>query len=63
MICTDGSDRIIKPTSWVNLQSSGRYVMGKTAIYSYGPNGENDLGQNASEGGTKLQDDIATWHK
>ena len=65
MICTDGSDRIIKPTSWTTLQSTGRYVMAKTAVYSFGPNGENDLGQNAAEGNdaTKLQDDIATWHK
>jgi hypothetical protein len=40
--------------------------MGKTAIYSYGPNGENNDGKNISEGGTnvtKLDDDIATWHK
>jgi hypothetical protein len=37
--------------------------MGKTAIYSWGPNGENNDGKNAAEGGDKLDDDIATWHK
>lgn len=57
MINVDGKDRIRRP------DDPRKYISGKTAIYSYGPNGENDNGSNASEGGTKLQDDIATWHK
>ncbi len=57
MINTDGNDRIVRP------DDNTKYIMGKTAIYSYGPNGENDNGKNAAEGGDKLQDDIATWHK
>lgn len=62
MVCVDGSDRIIKPESWT-ASNNIRYVMGKTAVYSFGPNGENNSGKNASEGGDKLDDDIATWHK
>ena len=64
MICTDGSDRIIKPDCWSG--ASVRYVMGKSAVYSFGPNGENDSGKNISQGGDgvkKTDDDIATWHK
>ena len=62
MICVDGSERIIKPDTWSD-SSAKRYVMGKSAVYSFGPNGENNFGKNANEGGTKLEDDIATWHK
>ena len=57
MINTDGNDRIVRP------DDNTKYIMGKTAIYSCGPNGENNNGKNAVEGGDKLDDDIATWHK
>ena len=57
IINVDGKERIARP------DNNNKFIMGKTALYSYGPNGENDNGSNASEGGTKLQDDIATWHK
>ena len=57
MINVDGSERIVRP------DDTSKYIMGKTAVYSYGPNGENNSGKNASEGGDKLDDDIATWHK
>ena len=57
MINVDGKDRIVRP------DDSNKYVMGKTAVYSWGPNGENNNGRNAVEGGSKLDDDIATWHK
>ena len=59
MINIDGTERLVKP----DAPSSGKYIMGKTAVYSRGPNGEDDQGKNANEGGTKLEDDIATWHK
>ena len=59
MINVDGNDRIVK----ADCPADGRFVMSKTALYSYGPNGENNQGKNASEGGDKLDDDIATWHK
>ena len=59
MINIDGTDRVVKP----DVPSSGKFIMGKTAVYSRGPNGEDNKGRNASEGGTKLEDDIATWHK
>ena len=57
MINVDGKDRIRRP------DDTSKYISGKTAIYSYGPNGENNNGRNAAEGGDKLDDDIATWHK
>ena len=59
MINVDGNDRIVK----ADCPADGRFVMSKTALYSYGPNGENNRGKNAAEGGDKLDDDIATWHK
>ena len=59
MINIDGTDRLVKP----DTPSTGKYIMGKTAVYSRGPNGEDDQGKNANEGGDKLDDDIATWHK
>ena len=59
MISVDGNDRLVKP----DAPSNGRFIMSKTALYSWGPNGENNNGKNASEGGDKLDDDIATWHK
>ena len=59
MINIDGTDRVVKP----DVPSSGKYIMGKTAVYSRGPNGEDNQGKNANEGGEKLDDDIATWHK
>ncbi len=59
MVNTNGTERLIKPDN----PSSGKYIMTKTADYSRGPNGEDDQGKNASEGGGKLDDDIATWHK
>jgi len=64
MVNLDGKDRLIDPNK---LQSSGsekyKYIMGKTAVYSMGPNGVDDQGRNAAAGGGKLDDDIATWHK
>jgi type II secretory pathway pseudopilin PulG len=57
MINVDGRDRIVRP------DDNTKYIMGKTAVYSFGPNGEDNLGKNAAEGGEKLDDDIATWHK
>ena len=60
MINVDGHDRIVRP------DDNSRYIMGKTAVYSWGPNGENNNGRNIAEGGInvdKLDDDIATWHK
>ena len=57
MINVDGNDRIVRP------DDSNKYIMGKTAVYSWGPNGEDNNGKNAVEGGEKLDDDIATWHK
>lgn len=57
LINTDGNDRIVRP------DDSNKYIMGKTAVYSWGPNGEDNSGKNAVEGGDKLDDDIATWHK
>ena len=60
MINVDGTERIVRP------DDTDKYIMGKTAVYSYGPNGENNNGKNIAEGGTdvdKLDDDIATWHK
>lgn len=57
MINVDGKDRIRRP------DDPDKYISAKTAIYSYGPNGENNNGRNASEGGGNLDDDIATWHK
>ena len=59
MVNMDGTDRLIKP----DAPSSGKYIMAKTAVYSMGPNGEDNQGKNANEGGDKLDDDIATWHK
>lgn len=59
MISVDGNDRLVKP----DAPSNGRFIMSKTALYSFGPNGENNQGKNAVEGGDKLDDDIATWHK
>ena len=59
MISVDGNERLVKP----DAPASGKYIMGKVAVYSKGPDGEDSLGKNASEGGTKLDDDIATWHK
>ncbi len=59
MINTNGTERLIKPDN----PSSGKYIMTKTAVYSFGPNGEDNQGKNANEGGGKLDDDIATWHK
>ena len=59
MVNMDGTDRLIKP----DAPSSGKYIMAKTAVYSRGPNGEDNQGRNANEGGEKLDDDIATWHK
>ena len=59
MINIDGTDRVVKP----DVPSSGKYIMGKTAVYSRGPNGDDNQGKNANEGGEKLDDDIATWHK
>ena len=64
MVNLDGTDRLIDPNK---LESSGpekyKYIMGKTAVYSMGPNGVDDQGRNAAAGGGKLDDDIATWHK
>ena len=57
MINVDGKERLVRP------DDDEKYIMGKNAIYSYGPNGEDNKGKNASEGGDKLDDDIATWHK
>ena len=60
MINVDGKDRIRRP------DDTSKYISGKTAIYSYGPNGEENYGRNIAEGGSnvnKLDDDIATWHK
>ena len=57
LINIDGNERIVRP------DNNSKYIMEKTAIYSYGPNGENNNGKNAAEGGDKLDDDIATWHK
>lgn len=57
MINVDGKERLARP------DDDEKFIMGKTAVYSYGPNGENNQGKNASEGGDKLDDDIATWHK
>jgi type II secretory pathway pseudopilin PulG len=57
MINVDGKERIQRP------DNTSMYISGKTAIYSYGPNGEENNGKNAVEGGDKLDDDIATWHK
>ena len=57
IINVDGSEQIVRP------DDNNKRIMGKTAVYSYGPNGENDNGKNAVEGGSKLEDDIATWHK
>lgn len=59
MISVDGNDRLVKP----DAPSTGRFIMSKTALYSFGPNGENNQGKNVAEGGDKLEDDIATWHK
>ena len=59
MISVDGNDRLVKP----DAPSDGRFIMSKTALYSWGPTGENNTGKNAAEGGDKLDDDIATWHK
>jgi type II secretory pathway pseudopilin PulG len=59
MINIDGTDRLVKP----DTPSTGKYIMTKTAVYSRGPNGEDNQGKNANEGGDKLDDDIATWHK
>ncbi|MBQ7696332.1 MAG: type II secretion system protein [Lentisphaeria bacterium] len=59
MINTNGTERLIKPDN----PSSGKYIMTKTAVWSRGPNGEDNQGKNANEGGGKLDDDIATWHK
>ena len=53
---------LVKP----DVPSNSKYIMSKVAVYSRGPNGEDDKGKNASEGGSnvnKLDDDIATWHK
>lgn len=60
LINIDGNDRIVRP------DDTSKYIMGKTAVYSWGPNGEENNGKNIAEGGTnvnKLDDDIATWHK
>ena len=57
MINVDGKERIARP------DDNKKFIMGKCAIYSLGPNGEDNSGKNASEGGDKLDDDIATWHK
>jgi hypothetical protein len=60
MINVNGSERIVRP------DDTSKYIMGKTAVYSYGPNGEDNYGKNIAEGGDdvkKLDDDIATWHK
>ena len=57
MVNVDGKERLARP------DDDEKFIMGKTAVYSYGPNGEDNQGKNASEGGDKLDDDIATWHK
>ena len=59
MINVDGNDRLVKP----DAPSTGKYIMGKYAVYSRGPDGEDNQGKNVAEGGDKLDDDIATWHK
>ena len=59
MINIDGTDRVVKP----DVPANGKFIMSKTAVYSRGPNGEDNKGRNANEGGDKLDDDIATWHK
>ena len=59
MISVDGNERLVKP----DAPSSGKYIMSKVAVYSRGANGEDNQGKNAAEGGDKLDDDIATWHK
>ena len=59
MISVDGNERLVKP----DVPSKSKYIMSKVAVYSRGPNGEDNKGKNASEGGDKLDDDIATWHK
>ncbi len=40
-----------------------RIISGQVLLYSFGPNGTNDLGLNSKvdSGATKLQDDIASW--
>ena len=59
MISVDGNERLVKP----DAPTSGKFIMGKVAVYSRGPNGEDNQGKNVVEGGAKLDDDIATWHK
>ena len=59
MISVDGNERLVKP----DVPSTGKYIMSKVAVYSKGPDGEDQQGKNVAEGGDRLDDDIATWHK
>jgi len=53
----------VKTDDIPNLDSDKDYliVRGKVAIYSCGPNGENDSSFNADNGGTAAMDDIRGW--
>lgn len=62
MVNLDGKDRLIDPNK-PESPTKFKYIMSKTAVYSRGPNGEDNQGRNAGAGGDKLDDDIATWHK
>lgn len=56
LINTDFSDKILLP------YSKSKYIAGKVAIYSRGPNGTNDKGKNAADGtGSDVEDDIVSW--
>lgn len=56
MIDVEFADKIEMP------YDSSKNIAGKVAIYSFGPNGTDDDGQNAAEGiGTGTEDDIVSW--
>ena len=55
----------VKKDDIPNLDNDKKYLIirGKVAIYSYGPNGEDNASFNADNGGAANMDDIRGWEK